>query len=342
MKEIVTNRMNEGGELQIASLRIASPTVLAPMAGVTDLPFRVLCKEQGVGLLVTEMISAKGLLFNNKKTFDMLRIDANERPTAVQLFGSDPIEMARAARIVQECGADLVDVNMGCPVAKIVNNGEGSALLKNPLLVYEILARMRETLRIPLTVKIRSGWDGGSINAVEVATLAERAGVDAIGIHARTRQQMYAGVADWQVIKTVVDAVSIPVLGNGDVRSGADALKMLHTTGCAGVMVGRAAAGNPWIFKNINQTLRGTPEENIPVQEIFHTIKRHFLSLVEHKGEHIAVREMRQHAASYIKGLPFAAQWRARFNNTMDKKEFVDNLAEYCREIDRKDADIVG
>lgn len=319
--------------MQIGKIVLSAPAALAPMAGITDWPFRILCKEQGVGLLVSEMISAKGLLYNNKKTFEMLEIAAQERPVAIQLFGSEPLEMAKAAKIVQSCGADLIDVNMGCPVPKVVNNGEGSALMKAPDKVYALLAAMREVLDIPLTVKIRSGFDENCINAVQIAELAERAGVDALAVHARTRRQMYMGRADWQVIKQVVQSIKIPVWGNGDVNSPDAALRMMAETGCAGVMVGRAAEGNPWIFREIIAALQGHTVSTISLEERFAMIHRHLELLIVCKGEKIAVQEMRRHAAAYIKGLPFATGQRALFNNTTDAAVFHKLLEKYQQEL---------
>lgn len=317
----------------IGNIEIKIPVILAPMAGITDLPFRVLCKEQGAGLLVSEMISAKGLLYNNQKTLDMLKILDSERPVAVQLFGSEPQEMARAALIVQQSGADMVDVNMGCPVPKVVNNGDGSALMRTPAKAYEVLARMREVLDIPLTVKIRSGWDDHSINAVEVAILAEKAGVHAIAVHARTRQQMYQGQADWQIIKHVVQAVKTPVIGNGDIACLQDALKMSQDTGCAGIMVGRAAEGNPWIFRQLALGMQNKLIPAITLQERFATIIRHLHLLAAYKGEVIAVKEMRRHAAAYIKGLPHAASKRVLFNQADTLATFEKLLQGYAAEL---------
>lgn len=317
----------------IGNIEIKIPVILAPMAGITDLPFRVLCKEQGAGLLVSEMISAKGLLYNNQKTLDMLKILDSERPVAVQLFGSEPQEMARAALIVQQSGADMVDVNMGCPVPKVVNNGDGSALMRTPAKAYEVLARMREVLDIPLTVKIRSGWDDHSINAVEVAILAEKAGVHAIAVHARTRQQMYQGQADWQIIKHVVQAVKTPVIGNGDIACLQDALKMSQDTDCAGIMVGRAAEGNPWIFRQLALGMQNKLIPAITLQERFATIIRHLHLLAAYKGEVIAVKEMRRHAAAYIKGLPHAASKRVLFNQADTLATFEKLLQGYAAEL---------
>ena len=306
----------------LGKIELKVPTVLAPMAGVTDLPFRILCKKQGVGLLVSEMVSAKGLLYSNQKTFELLKMLPEEQPLAIQLFGKEPEELARAAKIVQDFGAAIIDVNMGCPVPKIVNNGEGSAILKNPELVYEILARIKDRIHIPVTVKIRSGWDDNWINAVEVAQKAEKAGVAAIAVHARTRAQFYQGQADWNIIKQVVLNTKIPIIGNGDINSPEKAEEMLAVTGCKAVMIGRGAEGNPWIFKQISQLLRGEKIEVISLEERFAMLLEHLQLLVEHKGAKIAVKEMRRHALSYVKGLPFATEYRGLLNRAVEVEEF--------------------
>lgn len=306
----------------LGKIELKVPTVLAPMAGVTDLPFRILCKKQGVGLLVSEMVSAKGLLYSNQKTFELLKMLPEEQPLAIQLFGKEPEELARAAKIVQDFGAAIIDVNMGCPVPKIVNNGEGSAILKNPELVYEILARIKDRIHIPVTVKIRSGWDDNWINAVEVAQKAEKAGVAAIAVHARTRAQFYQGQADWNIIKQVVLNTKIPIIGNGDINSPEKAEEMLAVTGCKAVMIGRGAEGNPWIFKQISQLLRGEKIEVISLEERFAMLLEHLQLLVEHKGAIIAVKEMRRHALSYVKGLPFATEYRGLLNRAVEVEEF--------------------
>ena len=351
--------------MQIGNIRLGAPVALAPMAGITDMPFRVICKELGCGLVVSEMVSAKGLLYKNVKTFDMLRIAPEERPAAIQLFGSVPQELARAAKIVEADGADIVDFNMGCPVPKIVNNGEGSALMKNPQLAYEILARMADAVKIPVTVKIRAGWDADHVNAPEIAQLAEKAGVAAIAVHGRTREQFYNGKADWSVIKAVKDAVKIPVFGNGDLLSAEpvfgngdllsaeDGLRMFKETGCDGLMIGRGADGNPWIFKEIISALNGDAQRFEPsLDERMDMIVRHLKMLIAFKGEVIAVKEMRRHAGAYLKGMPMAAEYRRRINalNTFDefkllaeeyrteagkflaaKKQFLEANAEICK-----------
>ena len=339
--------------MQIGDIRLGAPVALAPMAGITDMPFRVICKELGCGLVVSEMVSAKGLLYKNVKTFDMLRIAPEERPAAIQLFGSVPQELARAAKIVEADGADIVDFNMGCPVPKIVNNGEGSALMKNPQLAYEILARMADAVKIPVTVKIRAGWDADHINAPEIAQLAEKAGVAAIAVHGRTREQFYNGRADWGVIKAVKDAVKIPVFGNGDILSADDGLCMFKETGCDGLMIGRGADGNPWIFKEIISALNGDAQRFEPsLDERMNMIVHHLKMLIAFKGEVIAVKEMRRHAGAYLKGMPMAAEYRRRINalNTFDefkllaeeyraeagrfiaaKKQFLEANAEICK-----------
>lgn len=320
--------------MRLGNIELEVPLALAPMAGITDLPFRVICREQGCGFTVSEMVSAKGLLYNNSKTFEMLKIDEAERPTAIQLFGSEPHELARAAEIVEKAGADIIDFNMGCPVPKIVNNGEGSALMKNPELAYEILARMADAVKIPVTVKFRSGWSDKSINAVEIAKKAEKAGVAAVTVHARTREQFYAGNADWTVIRAVKQAVNIPVFGNGDIKSAADGERMLEETGCDGLMVGRGADGNPWIFSELRAMLLGRElPEVVQMSERFAMIIRHLEMLIAYKGERVAVKEMRRHINSYIKGLPHAAEYRAKFNRIESDEDCKVMLEEYKAKI---------
>lgn len=316
--------------MQIGTVKLANPVILAPMAGVTDLPFRLLVKEMGCGLVYTEMVSDKGLIYQNEHTLDMLRIDERERPVALQIFGSEPEPMAKAAKIVEKAGADIIDINMGCPTLKIVKNGEGSALMRTPELAYSIIASVVDAVRIPVTVKIRKGWNDSSVNAVEMAILAEKAGAAAISVHGRTREQFYSGEADWSIIKAVKENVSIPVNGNGDVRSPEDAMRLLTETGCDGIMIGRAAQGNPWLFRQVTHYL--TTGELLPgptMAERFEMTLRHLEMLVAYKGEHIGIREMRRHAAWYTKGLPHSAELRLRFNQAETREDFTAVLNEF-------------
>ena len=316
--------------MNIGNIELSAPLALAPMAGITDLPFRLICRRLGCGMTVSEMVSAKGLLYKNVKTTEMLRIDDGERPTAIQLFGSVPAELAEAARMVEASGADMIDFNMGCPVPKIVNNGEGSALMKNPQLAHDILAAMVKAVKIPVTVKFRAGWDDNNRNAVEIARAVEAAGVSAVAVHGRTRQQFYEGKADWSIIADVKQAVKVPVFGNGDIFTVADGLRMLEQTGCDGLMIGRGADGNPWLFTALAAALRGEPLPQPPsLKERLAQASEHLAMLIDYKNEVVAVKEMRRHISAYLKGMPHAAEFRGRFHKVDTQEQFQQLLAEY-------------
>lgn len=301
--------------MKIGNVEIENSLALGPMAGVTDLPFRLLCKEQGCGILYSEMVSAKAILYKNKNTDVLLNIDKREHPVGIQLFGSDPDIMAEIGSRVAEGNCDFIDINMGCPVPKIVNNHEGSYLLTQPKLVEEILTKMVKAINKPVTVKTRKGFKDGESQAVEIAKIAESCGVAVIAVHGRTREQYYGGKADWDIIKAVKEAVKIPVIGNGDIFSPQDAKAMKEYTGCDGLMVGRAARGNPWIFKEINEYLKtGIVPEKPSAEEVKNMILKHASMLIEYKGEYTAVREMRKHIAWYTQGLPHSAELRRRCN----------------------------
>lgn len=316
--------------MNIGNIELSAPLALAPMAGITDLPFRLICRRLGCGMTVSEMVSAKGLLYKNVKTTEMLRIDDGERPTAIQLFGSVPAELAEAARMVEASGADMIDFNMGCPVPKIVNNGEGSALMKNPQLAHDILAAMVKAVKIPVTVKFRAGWDDNNRNAVEIARAVEAAGVSAVTVHGRTRQQFYEGKADWSIIADVKQAVKVPVFGNGDIFTVADGLRMLEQTGCDGLMIGRGADGNPWLFTALAAALRGEPLPQPPsLKERLAQAAEHLEMLIAYKNEVVAVKEMRRHISAYLKGMPHAAEFRGRFHKVDTQEQFSELLAEY-------------
>lgn len=302
--------------LKIGSVTLPNNLILAPMAGVTDLPFRLLCKEQGAGLLCMEMVSAKAILYKNRNTESLLEIDPRENPVSLQLFGSDPEIISTIAHQIEERPFDILDLNMGCPVPKIVNNGEGSALMKNPKLAGEIIRRTVRAIDKPVTVKIRKGFDGEHINAVEMAKIAEDAGAAAVAVHGRTREQFYSGRADWDIIKQVKEAVSIPVIGNGDLLTAEDVIAMEEQTGCDGFMIARGAQGNPWIFRQILHYFEtGEHLAKPTLEEVTQMILRHARMMLEFKGEYIGIREIRKHAAWYTAGYPNSARLRVAINN---------------------------
>lgn len=309
---------------QIGPVVIANPVVAAPMAGVTDRAFRILARERGCGLVYTEMISDQALLYGNPKTNILLDCRGERGPIAVQIFGSNVDYMARAAALVADRGANIIDINMGCPTPKIVKNGEGAALMKNPDLAARIVEAVVARVKCPVTVKLRKGWDGQQVNAVAVARLVVEAGARAVAVHGRTRSQFYSGEADWDIIRAVREAVPVPVLGSGDVRTPRDAAAMLEYTGCSGVLIGRAAMGNPWLF---SQTLHYLTTGQLPPAPTLamrrETAVRHYRLLVETKGEQVANREMRKHLAWYTKGLRGAARLRQRINKGCDENFFT-------------------
>jgi nifR3 family TIM-barrel protein len=301
--------------LQIGGVTLENNIILAPMAGVTDLPFRLLCSEKSAGLTCMEMVSAKAILYKNKNTDSLMEIHPDEGPTSLQLFGLDPKILSEMAKRIEERPFSILDINMGCPVPKVVNNGEGSALMKNPKLVGEIIAAVVKAIRKPVTVKIRKGFDEAHVNAVEIAKIAEASGASAVAVHGRTREQYYAGEADWDIIAQVKAAVKIPVIGNGDVTDGASAQKMLQMTGCDGIMVGRAARGNPWLFRQISAYLTdGTILQKPELEEVKATILRHAALQLETKGEYTGIREMRKHVSWYTAGYPNSARLRQNVN----------------------------
>lgn len=313
-------------QLKIGNVLLENSYVLGPMAGVTDLPFRLLCREQGAGLVCMEMVSAKGILYNNKNTEGLLEIHPKEMPVSLQLFGSDPQIISEMARRIEDRPFALLDINMGCPVPKVVRNGEGSALMKNPRLVYEVVSAVVKAIHKPVTVKIRKGFDDGHVNAVEIAKIIEEAGASAVAVHGRTREQYYSGKADWDIIRKVKEAVTIPVIGNGDVTSGEKAVAIQKETGCDGVMIARGAQGNPWIFSElISYEKTGSMPPRPDIGQIRETMLRHARLQMEYKGDYLGIREMRKHVAWYTKGLHGAARLRDEINR-VESYEELENI----------------
>ena len=313
--------------MKIGNVTLENNIILAPMAGVTDLPFRLLCKEQGTGLLCMEMVSAKAIYYNNKNTEALMEIDDRERPVSLQLFGSDADIMSEMAKRIEEKPFAILDINMGCPVPKVAGNGEGSALMKNPALVREIVSKVVKAIEKPVTVKIRKGFDEEHVNAVEIAKIIEDCGAAAVAVHGRTREQYYSGKADWDIIRQVKEAVSIPVIGNGDVTGPESAKKMIEETGVDGIMIGRAARGNPWIFKQIKEYLEsGVLPEKPSLEEVREMMLRHARMQLECKGEYTGIREMRKHVAWYTAGYPNSARLRAKINEVETYEELTELL----------------
>ena len=315
--------------MNIGNVSLDNRVFLSPMAGVTDLPFRLICKQKGCGMLYTEMINAKALCYNDENTKKMTKIEDEEHPIAIQIFGSEPEYMGRAAEILNSHSNEILDINMGCPAPKVIKNGDGSALMKNPKLVEQVMKAVVEHSTKPVTLKIRKGWDDNSVNAVEIAKIAEQAGISALAIHGRTREQYYSGKADWDIIKEIKDSISIPVIGNGDVFEIEDAINMLEKTNCDAIMIGRGAQGNPWIFNRINHYMQtGEILAKPTAEEKISTAIEHMKLAVAEHGEYVAVREMRKHIGWYIKGLKNSARYRDEINKLTDCESVIMKLKE--------------
>ena len=317
--------------LQIGNVTLENNLILAPMAGVSDLPFRLLCREQGAGLVCMEMVSAKAILYKNRNTEELLTIDPKEHPVSLQLFGSDPDIISEIAKRIEERPFDILDLNMGCPVPKVVNNGDGSALMKNPRLAGEIIEKTARAIKKPLTVKIRKGFDDAHVNAVELAHIAQESGAAAVAVHGRTREQYYAGHADWDIIRQVKEAVSIPVIGNGDIRTPEDVAAMEEQTGCDGYMIARGAEGNPWIFRQILHYFEtGEHLARPDFSEVTEMLLRHAKMQIDCKGDYTGIREIRKHAAWYTAGYRNSSKLRGRINEV----ENYEQLEALFREVE--------
>ncbi len=326
--------------MRIGNVELKNNVFLAPMAGTTDIAFRIICKEMGAGLTYTEMVSSKGMYYGSSRTKDLLLFAPNEIPRAAQIFGSDPLIMAEMAKEVFEMGAEIIDINMGCPAPKIVKNGDGSALMREPKKAAEIVKSVVAAVSTPITVKFRKGWDEENVNAVEFAKIMEASGASAITLHGRTREQFYTGKADWDIIKRVKDAVTIPVIGNGDIFSPELAGEMLINTGCDGIMIGRGAEGNPWIFRRILAYLESGELIPLPTnEERLEMLKRHLLMIVDYKGESIGVKEMRKHAAWYLKGLPGGVKLKVEIQTLTTLAQVIDSVEKYQFSLGQSRAD---
>ncbi|MCR5468677.1 MAG: tRNA dihydrouridine synthase DusB [Lachnospiraceae bacterium] len=321
-------------KLTIGNVTLENNIILGPMAGVSDLPFRVICKEMGAGLVCTEMVSAKAITYKNKNTIELLQTDPTEHPVSLQIFGSDPEAMGEATKMIEDKEFEILDINMGCPVPKVVNNGDGSALMKNPVLAGKVIEAVVKNSTRPVTVKIRKGFDDEHVNAVEMAHVAEESGASAVAVHGRTREQYYSGKADWSIIKAVKESVKIPVIGNGDLNTAEDVLRMKEETGCDGFMIARGAQGNPWIFREVLSGLEtGEIMPRPTMSEIGDMILRHGKALIEFKGEYTGIREMRKHTAWYTSGLRNSSRLRGlinEVNSISDLESLIDKYMRNC------------